>query len=333
MVILSVLGAILVVWTIVELGMTTLTARGAGPLTSRGMQRIWQLALLCPGSGERRHALLSFAGPVILAITALTWFLGLWIGWWLIFLGGDGVIVGAQNKMPASAVETLYFAGYTITTLGLGDFKPTGPLWQVLTAGCAANGLLALTLSVTYLVPVISAAVQKRQLALTMQGIGGTPRGILERCFDGEGFASLGSVLAALSPQIITIGQQHLAYPALHYFHSAHPGSALPVRLAALSETVELVATAVPENRRPQRLDLLRGRDAMRSFLSSIRSGRIRIAEDEPPRPDRSVAEGFGFEPGGAAFAADEPSRRDRRLLLSLVRCDGWDWDDIARKA
>ena len=332
MVILSVLGAILVVWTIVELGMTTLTARGAGPLTSRAMQRMWQLALLFPGNGERRHALLSFVGPIMLAISALTWFLGFWIGWWLIFLGGDGVIVGSQSKVPASAVETLYFAGYTVTTLGLGDFKPTGPLWQILTAGCAANGLLALTLSVTYLVPVISGAVQKRQLALTIEGIGGTPRGILERCFDGESFASLGSVVATLSPQIITIGQQHLAYPALHYFHSAHPASALPVRLAALSEALELVATAVPEERRPQQLDLLRGRDAIRSFLSSLRSGHMQLAEDEPPRPDRSVVEGFGFEPGGGGFAADEPSRRDRRLFLSLVRRDGWHWRDVARR-
>ncbi len=331
MILLSLLGAALVAWTIIEIGLTTLTARGAGPLTAWSMQGAWRLALRISDGGERGHRLLSAAGPLILAGSALVWFVGLWLGWWLIFLGGGDGIVNAQTKAPADAVEMLYVAGYTLTTLGLGDFQPSGALWQLLTALCAANGLLALTLSVTYLVPVISAAVAKRQLAITIHGLGSTPDGILSQCRDSDGYGRLASILDTLSPNIITLGQQHLAYPALHYFHSGEAAAALPLRLAALSEAVDSIAATVPADRQPDRLSMIRCQSAITSFLWSLRSGHIKLAGEEPPRLHGDDAARPAPAGGMDGVPAGHAGSVDRRLLLSLVQSDGWSWQAINR--
>ncbi|XVH33461.1 ion channel (plasmid) [Haloferacaceae archaeon DSL9] len=52
----------------------------------------------------------------------------------------------------------MYFTGYTIFTLGNGDFYPTAANWQVTTVLTSASGLLLITLIVTYV------------LACTIQG-------------------------------------------------------------------------------------------------------------------------------------------------------------------
>jgi len=329
MILLTLLGFVVVGWTVLELGMTTLTVQGAGPLTSRVMQMIWTLCLKLFGRSPRRHTIFAMVGPLLLVLTALTWYVGIWLGWWLIFLGSSDAIVNSSTNEPASAVETLYFAGYTVTTLGLGDFKPSGPGWQFLTAICAANGLLALTLSVTYLVPILSAAVEKRQLALTLHGIGGTPAGILRHAYDGTGFSRLDSVLGSVASQIVGVGQQHLAYPALHYFHSTDSAAALPVRLAAFSEAIDLIASTTPEDKKPNALEIRRCQEAIRSFLASLRTGHIRMADAEPPLPDRDAISQMAIPVTVAEYAQDEAGKIDRRLLHSLVLSDGWRWEDV----
>lgn len=329
MIALTFLGILVVAWTIAEIGMTTLTAQGAGPLTSRGLRLIWKLCLRVFSKSPRRHAIFTKIGPLFLALTTLGWYAGLWLGWWLVFLGASGSIVDASTNEPAGALDTLYFAGYTVTTLGIGDFKPSGALWQILTAVCAANGLLALTLSVTYLVPILSAAVEKRQLALTIHGIGSTPAGILQMAWDGKSLASLEGVLPDISTQILTLGEQHLAYPILHYFHSRHAESALPVRLAAFSEAIDAISHSTPEDIRPSRLSLVQCQAAVATFLGAMESAHINISERQPAAPDLSAAVAIGVPIDATPAIAADTGGADRRLLKSLVESDGWRWHDV----
>ncbi|MAU98364.1 MAG: hypothetical protein CMP81_21195 [Fulvimarina sp.] len=329
MIALTFLGILVVAWTIAEIGTTTLTAQGAGPLTSRGLRLIWKLCLRVFSKSPRRHAIFTKIGPLFLALTALGWYVGLWLGWWLVFLGASGSIVDSSTNEPASALDTLYFAGYTITTLGIGDFKPSGGIWQILTAVCAANGLLALTLSVTYLVPILSAAVQKRQLALTIHGIGSTPTGILERAWCGKSLSSLDGILPDISTQILTLGEQHLAYPILHYFHSRHAESALPVRLAAFSEAIDVIAAATPQEVRPSRLSLIQCQAAVATFLRAMESAHIDTSERQPAPPDMSEAVASGVPVDAAPNVGAGAGGADRRLLKSLVESDGWSWHDV----
>lgn len=51
----------------------------------------------------------------------------------------------AANGEPAGLVDRLYFTGYTVFTLGNGDFKPGSGIWQIATGAAAGTGLFLVT--------------------------------------------------------------------------------------------------------------------------------------------------------------------------------------------
>lgn len=53
---------------------------------------------------------------------------------------------------PAGTVERLYFTGYTVFTLGNGDFRPGAGTWQLATVAATGTGLVLITLAITYAV-------------------------------------------------------------------------------------------------------------------------------------------------------------------------------------
>ena len=80
-------------------------------------------------------------------------------------MGTEGAVVCSTTKHPAEWPETIYFVGYTLTTLGTGDFVPSGTWWDLLSVLATFSGLALVTLSITYAIPVIQAVAQKRTLA------------------------------------------------------------------------------------------------------------------------------------------------------------------------
>lgn len=326
-------GFCLIALASLDIAVTTLTTHGAGPLSSRLMQWLW--AMLIGSKGGRRQALLPRGGLIVLTVALLTWVLLLWGGWSAVFWGSGGAIVDTRTGTPAEGLTYVYYAGFTLFTLGLGDYKPVGSLWQVLTAVCAANGLLALTLSVTYLVPVMSAAAEKRRLALTIAALGGTPSETLRRHWDGNGFGPLGTALAQLTPALILNGQQHLAYPAIHYFHSPVPAASLPLRLAALDDMLTMLQHGVAPSARPPEPVLLQARFAVTTLLDALRSAHISPADAPAPAPSLGQLAQAGIPVVAAdRFEQAVAAHSDRRRLMrSLVENDGWTWDDVGRPA
>lgn len=322
----GVLVLALVLWDIV---VTTVTSQGAGPITARIMRWLWR-GLLLLHRPQGTHRLLSVGGVAVVVGSILLWVLLLWTGWSLIFLGSDGAIVAATTGEPADFWSQVYYAGFTLFTLGLGDFKPVGSLWQVLTAVCAANGLLTLTLSVTYLLPVISAATQKRQLASIISLLGGTPTEILRRNWNGSDFRRLEQPLSQIYPSIVSLAQQHLAYPSLHYLHSNTPAAAFSVRLAALDDAISILGNAVREDLRPDATTLMLNREAIVLFLRLLECSKVRPADNAPPEPSLDGLPPESLDPGASspaeAFAA---LRQHRRLMRGFVENDGWTWNEV----
>lgn len=327
----TVSGALLlgvVLWDII---VTTVTGLGAGPIAGRLMAWSWS-GLLFLHRPDGRHRLLAIGGVAVVVSTVLLWVLLLWIGWSLVFLGSAGAIVTADGGQPAGFWAHVYYAGFSLFTLGLGDYKPVGPVWQILTALCAANGLLALTLSVTYLIPVISAASQKRQLASIVSLLGGTPVEILRRNWNGSNFQNLEQPLAQLYPLIVSLGQQHLTYPSLHYLHSADSATAGAVRIAALDEAISILDLAVRPELRPDQTTLMLVREAIAHFLTVLETAHIGPADEAPPVPSTG-----GLPPEG--LLSDAPPLADsfrplaphRRLMRGFVENDGWSWEETGK--
>lgn len=333
--ILLIAGFALIGAVLVDIVITTLTMRGAGPMASRVMSGLWRVALI----GHRRwagHRLLARAGLAVMLGIVVLWVAMLWGGWSLVFLSSTGwsdgaAIVNATTGAPAEGWTYVYFAGFNLFTLGLGDYRPVGVVWQILTAFCAANGLLSLTLSVTYLVPIVSAVAQKRTLAVAITGLGGTPVDILSHSWDGRGFNGLVQPIAQLSTQITAQAQQHLAYPALHYFHSTELDTALPPRLAALNETLLVLRYGVAPHVRPADVVLMQAETAMRIFVAALRSAHLGPAPQTPEPPDLAALRGRGIP----TVATEEfeahlaELKKHRRFLLGFVENDGWSWREV----
>ena len=340
------LGAAVLVLTAFDLLRTVLTVRGGGPVTGRVNAWLWDAALALH---ERwpNHRALSAAGPALATLVLVSWLVGLWLGWTLVFCGAAEAVVAAKDQVPASLVERVYFAGYTLTTLGLGDFNALDPGWRIATVLTAASGLMLFTMAITYIVPIVGAAVTLRQLATYIDGLGDDPLDIVVRSWDGHpdapggpddgpgtGFDSLRTHLNALTPLVATVRQRYLAYPILHYFHSDDPRMAPPPRLAALDEAVTLLTHGVEPRVRLPRQAVAPLRAQLNGFLEMLETQWIEPADAAPPgyRLAELRAAGIPCVADGALAGALDERAMHRRRLAGLVTSDGRAWAAVLER-
>lgn len=183
------LGVLFLGVAIGDLLWTTLWVEGgAGPLTARLMQWTWHGSRRMIG---HRPQVLSLISPLILVLTILIWLAFIWMGWTFIFASGESVLVDTLDRGSISWTDQIYFTGYTIFTLGNGDFAPRTGIWQLVTALATGGGMLFVTLSVTYILSVLEAVSQKRAFANGVTGLGLQSEVIVQTAWDGEEFQAL----------------------------------------------------------------------------------------------------------------------------------------------
>lgn len=324
------LGALILLLAYADLFITTLTVDGAGPVTRRLPPLVWAVARLID-RWPARPWVLPYVGMITLLVVAANWIGLLWLGWTLIWLTDDWSVVVSQTGRPADAGGVAYYVGYSLFTLGLGDYRPHGLAWQLLSVVVSGSGLTLVTLIITYIVPVISAAAARRALAARITAFGRTPAGILRRAWTGEDFSTLGRHLQDLAPSLVEQAQQHHVYPILSNFHPLDPDESLVVRLAALDEAVFILRVAAPPGMRPPDGDLDSFRDSM-GMLMTVLPGADPVDDGVlPPPPDTSLVIGYGLAAPArdvvdAALTVEEPHRR---CLHSILREEGWSWDAV----
>ena len=271
------------------------------------------------------------AGGLLSFCTVVMWMGLLWFGWTLIFLPVADAVVRTSTGEPADPVERIYFTGLTLFTLGLGDYRPDGPLWQILTALCVANGFLAVTMSATYLVPMLSAAVQKRAVASMIDSLGNTPEDIVINGWRDDSLLSLGSRLASISSQIVSTATSHLSYPILHTFSTTQAGRALSVQIAKLNEALLLVEHGVSPEVRPADLDISSAMRALKDFFNDAGQSGSKAAEDVPSPPELARLTGAGIPSVGPeefeSAIAGERGLRSR--AFGIVHESGWSISDV----
>lgn len=324
------LGTALVVLAFLDALSTTLVvAAGAGPLTRRFVGWLWR-GLLRLHRRDSESTWLTMAGPVLLVGTVLLWVAALWAGWTLIFLGGDGAVVDARTRAEAGTADVFYYSGFTVFTLGVGDFVGSTPAWRVVSALASFTGLFLVTLAITYLISVVSAVVSRRAIAIHINALGSSASEIVTRAWRGTDFSpALIQQLATLTEKLATTGEQHLAYPVLHFFHSRNRSTSAPVALAHLEDATLLLIAGVSPAVRPDAIAVAPVRHALERYITtaSITSASPGPA-DTPPTPT--------LEPLASAFVpvvdehefgrlvATESHRRT--ALRELVNSDGWSW-------
>lgn len=330
-IIFGILGIASLIFVVVDVVWTTLFLAGGGPMTSRLSNSIWQRLL------ERHHARADYqlpnaAGLWIILFNIAVWFLLIWVSWTLIFNMSAGAVVATSSGDPADFWARAYFTGFTLITLGVGDYRPVGALWQMATILAAANGFFLVTLAITYLLPLIQAVVQKRQTAAWISSLGQTPEEIVLGAWTGSDFGRLGDHLVSLTPRLMELGQSHLAYPVLHCFHSGERETAVAPSIAALDEAVSILRHGVAIHIRPDGPTLIPLHAAITKFLTTLGGVSEQEKMDAPPEPslERLRAHGIPVR-DDADFLQEMTELTDRRrLLLALVRSEGWSWEAVA---
>ena len=322
-------GLALVALALVDLAWTTVAAgSGAGPITGRLAGLLWTAAL----SQHRRrpsHELLSFSGVAVVFGVLGVWLGLVVVGWALVFSAADGAVVTSSTREPADFVSRLYFTGYTVFTLGNGDYVPGGGLWQLLTVVAVGTGLVLVTMSITYLVPVASAVAQRRQLASYIASLGRTPQEIVTRGWNGTDFSGLGQHLVSLAPLLQTSRQQHLAYPILHYFHSRDRNSAAAPNITNLSQALHLLRNGISEDARPDSALVDPLDRAIEGFLETLRDAHLKPQEPVPlPALDPLRSHSIPVVSDAVYDRSGSDTERRRALLGGMLADDGWRADE-----
>jgi hypothetical protein len=328
-IVVTAVGLTLVGLTLIDAFVTTLAVgSGAGPVSSRVTSCVWRV-LRWVGRRTASGAVLPLSGVLTVATTFMVWVLMLWTGWLLVFLGGEAVL-DSQTRQPGGLADRVYYTAFTIFTLGIGDYVPGTEWAKIATSAATLTGLALVTSAISYVISVVGAVVQKRALAVQVHGLGRTPEEIVCRGWEGDRFGTgLVQHLLAVMPQVATLGESHLAYPVLHYFHAEERAKSVAPALAALDDALMLLGSGVAPLVRPERAVIEPLRRCNDSLLETVTKVFFDRAEHPPPAPSLAKLRACGIptvsdEEFGRAL--DGYATR-RSALLGLMRSDGWEWN------
>ncbi|WP_432494695.1 ion channel [Kineococcus auxinigenes] len=322
-------GTVLVVLVLVDALVTTLSvSTGAGPLTRRVTGALWRAVLWRHPRG-REGTPLRFSGVLMLTVTASTWVLLLWAGWSLLFLG-SGAVVNSTTGRAAGMLDTVYFAGFSTATLGVGDYTANQPGWRLLAAVAGFTGFLLITLAVTYLLSVVQAVVAARALAVHVFALGAHPQEVVARGWSGGRFSSAFTQhLVNLSSEVAQVAEQHLAYPVLHYCHTGRAGAAASLAVATLDEAALILSAAVAADARPDDSTVAPVREAVSGYARTVAATSALVpTPDAPPAPALTALAEAGVPlTDGGTFERAVRAQGDRRAgLRRVVENSGWTW-------
>jgi hypothetical protein len=255
-----VLGLAIVGSALIDVFYTVLfPGSGHGPIRrnlARALRTVFRVTNRLPS--RLSGPLLSYAGPIEVTATLLSWFALLLLGWAAIYWPALGRgIAAAEGATDQSWATAVYFSGYNLTTLGLGDLVATSPAYRVLVVLEAATGFMVFTLAISYFVSVYSTLISRNTFARALHDRSrGTGRGWLVACaLWEEGPVAAALHLDAMAAGLRQVAQTHSSYPVLQAFHYNHDFDALPRMLEVCLETTTLLRTTI-DVRNPPRPEL-----------------------------------------------------------------------------
>lgn len=280
-----IVGIAVIILTIVDLIWTTLWVDGgAGPLSKRLAEMIWKTFTKL---GKRKNGLYDFVGPITLVSTLLSWSVLIWVGFALFFSGDPTSISNSSNpSAPILWYERFYFTGFSLFTLGVGDYTPKAGFWQIVTTLNSAVGILFLTLCASYIISVIDAVVQKRSLATSISSLGSSSTEVIENIWNGQDFHDIDLVLVDVSSKISFLTQQHHAYPLLHFYHSSKPQESASVAISILDDTLTVLQFGLREENMTNQLLIKGTKASIGTYLVTLTEAFVDPSEELPITPD-----------------------------------------------
>lgn len=323
-----ILGFGLTLLVTVDLIWTTLWIDGgAGPLSDNLTSLLWKILRKI-----NNKLLLNISGPLILIAILLSWFLIVWLGVTLIFAANPESIVNPSTGDPVSWIERIYFSGFTIFTLGIGDYTPQSGFFQLVTAFSSGLGMMVLTLSVSYVISVVDAVVQKRSFSRSISGLGRNSIELINKVWNGQDFHQFDLILSTVNTQITELTQQNQAFPLLQYYHSESVEKTSAVNIIVLDEALSLLRYGVKQDDPIMHTALIEAtQSSIQTYLDTVIEGygnEAKKIEDVPPVMNLSLIKDselpLTVESDYYKKMEDLSDRRNK--LLSIARGDNHEW-------
>lgn len=325
--VLAVAGVLLIGLANYDALVTTIAVgSGVRPLTMRVAQ-LQRLIL------RKNRRLLAAGGPIILLTSVSVWIVLLWAGYSLLFASDVDGITATASDLPSGFVARIYYAGYTLFTLGNGGFQPASSLWQIVTNIATLNGLFITTLAITYLVPVVSAVVERRQMAAMITSLGTTAEEVMTAAWNGADFSYLDRQLPGIAQQIMLTAERHIAYPVLHDFRSRDVNTASERTLAMVDDVLTLLEHGVDPSVRIEPATIGVARSAIAHARQLMPVGLEN--GDAPPLPNLEILAAQGIPTRTVAqFTLGASGLADHRCrLAALVKGGRWEWPNAVAAA
>lgn len=317
-----ILGATIVVMVLVDMIGTIFGADSAGPFSRVFMKISWR-AILTIHNRKPFHRILSYVGPILMICTISFWYVFTLGGFWLIVMSDSEAATAKSSAEVMSPADKFYFVSSTVSSLGYGDYVPLAFPWTAVSGLMTFLGTFVLTLSLSYVISVLSAATERRSLGQTIFGGGNTLDSYVS-FLDVEASDSVVSTFVLSTCDMIDgQAQKHLAYPVLKYFHSVEVETAASRALLLFADAMFL--------RKLQGHDSKTMQSLAKVFFSSV-EGFLEInytaisdrdRGEKVPEALTEVGPKIGLTESeiSEAFASYHPLRKK---MLDLCEEDGW---------
>ena len=244
----TILGAALVLFTLVEVFLGVLHIDNGGLIAPRLHRWIWRgIMALANRSGRRRRTPLALAGPIMIVATFGVW-IGLFVlGFSLLYLphmpGGFRLEPGVTAE---GFLDSLYFSVGVGTVLGFGEITPVTPSLRVLSFMQGALGFALFTSVVAYLLSVVGGVSERNGLSMRLHTeTGGTGDGveIPLRSLRHESYSDLQRRLHSLTVSLQSVHEKMYQFPILDIYYRSRNPARDPERMLKMSGNAALAAS------------------------------------------------------------------------------------------
>lgn len=314
-------GIIILLVVIYDFFFTTLSVSGAGVISRKvsvAAYKTLQFTLRFFG-----RKIYSYSGLIVNLSIFFTWLLLVWAGLFLVYSSDPDAILNSRGR-AANVMERLYFTGYVLSTLGMGNFFPTTRIFEIISSIFSFFGFIFFTSSITYFLSVSSAVINKRTLSRTIQNLGKTPEKIAARLLEIDtsySYQKMMNFQVMLDRHVVN----HQAYPVVHYYSHPETAVSLGLNIVRLDEAVSILLTSPEAAKLKKEAELLRG--SLTSYLCHLDKNYSRSL----PKGDSEVSsDPLRYKIHGMD-SADLNNRR--KVLRGVLRSEGFEWKDISPSA
>lgn len=315
-----IIGIVLLLITFYDFFFTTLSASGAAFITKNFSIFLHKSMLAAARIFGRK--LFNFSGVWINLPMLFLWLLLFWTGLFLVFSFHPEGVVSSSGKV-ASAVERFYFSGYVLSTLGLGNFKPVTPFFEILTSAFSLLGFVVITTSMTYFISVSSAVIQKRSIGLLIRQLGDTPQEVLNKLLNMKATSRV-QQFDSLQQMINNHSNSHHSYPVIHFYNTPEKSSSFSVNLAIMDEAISILLQSDQLQEIHTEVDSLR--KSITNFLEHVQ-GKYDLKIQSSPIfrwKELKLPENI-FNTGASQSHLTER----RKIIGGLLKGENWGWKEV----